>query len=96
MELEEIDDYHERVTFLELNSSENKINLPQHLNTSSKLYYNTKVLRKLKKKIATSPAYLVINQPTEIDIRLSVFLGVPIYSGSFNKTRITRSLIASP
>ena len=64
MELEEIDDYHERVTFLELNSPENRINLPSNLNSSAKLYYNTKVLKKLKKKIGATPTYLVINQPS--------------------------------
>ena len=51
MELEEIESYQDRVTFLELNGPENKVKLPSRLNTSAKLYYNTKALQKLKKKI---------------------------------------------
>lgn len=48
MELEEIPNYKERVTFLEADPEKQ---FKHSLTLTAKLYFNSKVLRKLKKKI---------------------------------------------
>ncbi len=65
------------------------------MNSSQKLYFNSKALRKLKNKIEGVPAYFVINYPSEVDIKLSVFLGIPIYSGNFHNINPIRSALSS-
>ena len=95
MELEEIENYSERVTFLELEDITSKIKLPPSMNTSQKLYFNSKALRKLTRKVQGVPAYFVTNYPSEIDIKLSVHLGIPIYSGDFHKINPLRSALHS-
>ena len=55
--------YNDRVTFLELEDLKSSVTLPSFLNTSAKLYYNSKALRKLKRKILGCPAYFVTNYP---------------------------------
>lgn len=96
MELEEIDNYSERVTFLELEDITSKVKLPPSMNSSQKLYFNSKALRKLKNKVEGVPAYFVTNYPSEVDIKLSVFLGIPIYSGDFHTINPLRSALSSP
>lgn len=64
MELEDIENYNERVTFLELEDITSSIKLPESVNCSQKLYFNSKALRKLKKKVDGVPAYFVTNYPT--------------------------------
>ena len=71
--------------------SENK--LPLTLKTSAKLYYNSRSLRKIKRKIQTVPSYIVSSYPSEVDIKLSVFLKVPILSGNLLKIKTTKSCI---
>jgi hypothetical protein len=65
------------------------------MNTSQKLYFNSKALRKLKRKIEGVPAYFVTNYPSEIDIKLSVYLGVPIYTGNFHQINPIRSELST-
>lgn len=48
--------------------------LPSNLHTSAKLYYNSRSLRKLQRKIKGVPSYIVSSYPSETDIKLSVFL----------------------
>lgn len=83
------------MTFLELEDITSKIKLPPSMNTSQRLYFNSKALRKLRRKIENVPAYFVTNYPSEIDIKLSVHLGVPIYSGDFHKINPVRSALHS-
>lgn len=91
MELEEIQNYSDRVTFLELQDITSKIKLPSQLNASQKLYFNSKALRKLSRKVEGADAYFVINYPTQIDIKLSVYLGIPIFSGNYHLINPARS-----
>jgi len=49
---------------------------------STKLYYNSKVLRKLKKKIKEAAAYMVVSYPNYTDVKLSAFLNIPIFGGN--------------
>ncbi len=79
MELEEIPNYKERVSFIEVDPHgifTHKINL------STKLYYNSKTIRRLKKKIKDFPAYFVISYPSHIDIKLSTYFKIPILGGN--------------
>ncbi len=65
MELEEIPNYKDRVTFIEADP----LNLfGVKMGVSSKLYFNSKSLRKLKKKIRDYPAYFMVSYPSQIDI----------------------------
>ena len=82
MELEEIPNYKERVTFTEVDPH---LNFTPKLNVSTKLYYNSKTLRKLKKKIKDFPAYLVISYPSLVDVKLSTYLNIPILGGNLIK-----------
>lgn len=79
MELEEIEGYKDKVLFMEVDPDSR---LPQNLHTSAKLFYNSKSLRKLQRKIKGVPSYFVISYPSEVDVKMSVFMGVPIYSGN--------------
>ena len=82
MELEEIPNYKDRVTFIEVDPHAiftHKINL------STKLYYNSKTIRKLKKKIKEFPAYFIISYPSLVDIKLSTYLKIPILGGNLLK-----------
>lgn len=58
MELEDISSFKDRVLFMEVDH-ENV--LPDCLSTSSKLYYNSKALRKLQRRIKGVPSYFVIS-----------------------------------
>jgi hypothetical protein len=82
MELEEIPNYKERVTFIEVDP---QLNFSAKLSVSTKLYYNSKALRKLKKKIKDIPAYFVISYPSLVDVKLSAYLSIPILGGNLNK-----------
>lgn len=96
MELEEIELYNDRVTFLELEDLKlTDYALPKNLNTSSRLFYNSKALRKLMRKIQSVPAYFVTSYPSEVDINLAVHLSIPILSGNFIKINPLRSALNS-
>lgn len=79
MELEEIPNYKERVSFIEVDP---KNIYPTTLPLTSKLYYNSSVLRKLSKRVKEHPAYFVSSYPTTVDAKLSVFTKIPILSGN--------------
>ena len=53
---------------------------------SQKLYFNSEVLRKLKRRVKDAPAYFLVSYPTEINIKLSAFLKIPILSGHLRET----------
>jgi hypothetical protein len=82
MELEEIPNYKERVTFLEVDPS---MNFTHRINISTKLYYNSKIMRRLKKKIKDFNAYFIISYPSAVDIKLSTYLNIPIFCGNLIK-----------
>jgi hypothetical protein len=82
MELEEIPNYKERVSFIEVDP---QVNFTSRLNVSTKLYYNSKAIRKLKKKIKDFAAYFVISYPSLVDIKLSAYLNIPILGGNLIK-----------
>lgn len=82
MELEEIPNYKERVSFIEVDP---QLDFTSRLNVSSKLYYNSKAIRKLKKKIKDFPTYLVISYPSLVDVKLSAYLNLPILGGNLIK-----------
>jgi hypothetical protein len=42
--------------------------LQTQMGVSSKLYFNSKSLRKLKKKIKDYPAYFMVSYPSKIDV----------------------------
>lgn len=65
MELEEIPNYKDRVSFIEVDPS---MNFKHKINISTKLYYNSRALRILKKKIKDIPSYFVISYPSHVDI----------------------------
>lgn len=67
--------------------------LPSNLTASAKLFYNSRSLRKLQRKIKGVPSYLVSSYPSEIDINLSVFLKIPIFSGNLQYIKTHRSCI---
>lgn len=77
MELEEIPNYRERVTFLTLEDL-----FHSSMPLAGRLYYNTSAIKSLKKKIQDYNAYFSISYPSKIDILLSTFLKVPIFAGN--------------
>jgi hypothetical protein len=81
MELEEIPNYKERVTFIEVDPS---FCFKQRLSISAKLYYNSPIIRKLKKKLKDFASYFVISYPSLVDIKLSVYLNIPIFGGDLH------------
>lgn len=83
MELEEIPNFKDRVTFIEVDP--NNLFSP-NMALSTKLYYNSKVLRKLKKKIKDVPSYLVISYPSLVDVKLAAYLNVPVLGGNLIDT----------
>ncbi len=82
MELEEIPNYKERVSFIEVDP---QLSFTSRLNVSTKLYYNSKAIRKLKKKIKDFAAYFVISYPSLVDVKLSAYLSIPILGGNLIK-----------
>jgi hypothetical protein len=61
------------------------MNFSTKLNVSTKLYYNSNVIRKLKKKIKDFASYFVISYPTAVDVKLSAYLNIPILGGNIVK-----------
>jgi hypothetical protein len=45
---------------------------------SHRFYYNSKQLRRLKRRISGHPAYLVMSYPNINDEKLAVYLGLPV------------------
>ena len=83
MELEEIPNYKERVLFMEVDPTH--FFKQPNITLSNKYYYNSKLIRKIRKKIKDVPAYLVISYPTPTDITLSTYLNLPILGGNLLK-----------
>ncbi len=79
MELEQIPNYKERVTFVCTDS--NKF-LKSNIKVSSKLYYNSQAIKKIKRKIKDYPAYFVTSYPSLVDVNLSTYLKIPIFTGN--------------
>lgn len=52
---------------------------------SSKLYYDSKLIRDVKSKIGNSPAYFRMSYPSKIDINMAAFFNIPIYTGNLCK-----------
>lgn len=56
------------------------------INISTKLYYNSKTIRRLKKKIKDFSAYFVTSYPSLVDVKLSAYMNIPILGGNLLKT----------
>lgn len=84
MELEEIPNFRERVTFLHF-SKHYSVFGGNRFNTSQKLYYDSKLMREVKRKIDGCLAYFRISYPTVTDINMAVHSEIPILTGDLSK-----------
>ena len=54
----------------------------QKLSSSERLYYDSRLIRDLKRKIADNNAYFRISYPSKTDIQMATYLNIPILSGN--------------
>jgi hypothetical protein len=83
MELEEIPNFRDRVTFLNVNNHSSFSS--DNFTASQKLYYDSKLVRQIKSLIGHSRAYFRISYPSYTDIRMSAFFQIPIFTGDLLK-----------
>ena len=83
MELEEIPNFHERVTFL--NVGRYGVFADKKLTCSERLYYDSKLVREIKRRIGSNSAYFRISYPTFTDVSMATYLGIPILTGDLIK-----------
>ena len=67
---------------------ENYVKFKGHLSLTQALMYSPKACRQIQNLIEDTQAYIVPGKYSEIDVRLSIQLGVPILAGDPNKTNI--------
>ena len=83
MELEEIPNYKDRVIFMEVDPKKRFIG---NHDISHKLYYNSEIIRKIKRRVKDAPAYFHISYPNALNAKLSAYLNIPILSGNLHET----------
>ena len=83
MELEEIPNYKERISFIEVDPHRN---FRGKMSLSHKLYFNSQVIRKVKRKIRDAPAYFVVSYPREINIKIAAYFKIPVMGGNLRQT----------
>ena len=93
MELEEIPNYKERVSFIEVDPRNIYC---QRFDLSRILYYSSQTLRKIKKRIKSTPAYFVISYPNPSDYQLSEYMGIPIKGGNILDIALLQHRINTP